>query len=128
MPTKINFVGPSLTECILVGIVSRIKNDQRKSRERELATFDENRRAAGMLNEPYARKKVRHVPGERRDSTCDHGLSRRSLRENLPRVKLESKSDDKSTNIYILPIMVGPARALVWFRTYLPPLYRRPCE
>ena len=26
------------------------KIDQRKARERELATFDENRRAAGMLN------------------------------------------------------------------------------
>ena len=29
---------------------SCIKNYQRKARERELATFDENRRAVGMLN------------------------------------------------------------------------------
>ena len=35
---------------ILVGTFSRIKNDQRKARERELATFDENRPAVGMLN------------------------------------------------------------------------------
>ena len=35
----------------LAGIFSCIKkNDQRKARERELATFDENRRAVGMMN------------------------------------------------------------------------------
>ena len=27
-----------------------LKNDQRKAREREFATFDENRRAVGMVN------------------------------------------------------------------------------
>ena len=42
-------------------------------------TFDGNRRAVGMLN-PMRDKKLRHVPGGRRDDTCDHGLlSRRSL-------------------------------------------------
>ena len=52
-------------------------------RERELATstFDENRRAVGMLH-PMRDKNLGHVPGGRRDDTCDHGLSRRS-----PRVK-----------------------------------------
>ena len=33
------------------------KNDLRKARERELATFDENRRAVGMNAELYARQK-----------------------------------------------------------------------
>ena len=47
-----------------------------------------------MLN-PIRDKNWRHVPAGRRDDTCDPGLSRRSLRENLLRVELESKSDDK---------------------------------
>ena len=34
--------------------------------------------------ELYARQKWRHVPGGRRDDTCDHGLSRRSLRVKPP--------------------------------------------
>ena len=34
---------------ILVGTFSCIKIDPRKARERELAAFDENRRAVGML-------------------------------------------------------------------------------
>ena len=52
------------------------KVDKRKARERELATFDENRRAVGMLN-PMRYKKEGHVPGGKREDTCDHGLSRR---------------------------------------------------
>ena len=59
------------------------KNDWRKARERELATFDETRRAVGMLN-AIGDKKQRHVPGGKRDDTCDHGLSRRSLRVEPP--------------------------------------------
>ena len=47
-----------------------------------------------MLN-PMRNKNSRHVPGGRRDDTCDHGLSRRSLRVNLLRVELESESDDQ---------------------------------
>ena len=35
---------------ILVGAFSCIKNDWQKARESELATFDENRRALGILN------------------------------------------------------------------------------
>ena len=35
---------------ILLGTFSFVIIDQRKARERELATFDENRRAVGMLN------------------------------------------------------------------------------
>ena len=46
-----------------------------KARERELATFDEIRRAEGMLN-PMRNKNWRHVPGGRRDDTWDHSLSR----------------------------------------------------
>ena len=38
VPTKINSVGSSLTECILVRTFSCKKNDQRKGRKRELAT------------------------------------------------------------------------------------------
>ena len=38
------------------------KNDSRKARERELSTFDENRRAVGMLS-PMGDKTQRHVPG-----------------------------------------------------------------
>ena len=52
-----------------------------KGREHELATFDESRRAMGMLI-LMRDKKYRNVPGGRRDDTCDHGLLRRS-----PRVK-----------------------------------------
>ena len=65
---------------------SRIRNDTRKSRERELATFDENQRAVGTMRD----KKLRH-------DACDHGLSRKSLRRKPPtyvyfiRVELESK-------------------------------------
>ena len=36
----------------LVGTFSCIKIDERKARERESATFDENRGAVGMLNPP----------------------------------------------------------------------------
>ena len=47
---KINFVGSRLVEFILVRTFSCIKIDEWKARKRELATFDENRRAVGMLN------------------------------------------------------------------------------
>ena len=51
MPIKTNFVGSSPTECMLVGIFSCIKKKLAESAVSvELATFDENRRAAGMLN------------------------------------------------------------------------------
>ena len=48
----INFVGSSLTKCMPVGTHG---TDQRKAPERELATFDENRRPLGMLNPMHAR-------------------------------------------------------------------------
>ena len=61
MPIKTNFVGSSLTECMLVGDFSCIK----KARERELATlFDENRRAVGMLNPMRVKKKEACTGGE----------------------------------------------------------------
>ena len=44
---------------MLVGIFLAKKNDWRKARERELATFDENRRAVGMLNPMRDKKKAR---------------------------------------------------------------------
>ena len=51
MPTKINFASSILTECTYSqGLFLAKKNDHRKARERELATFDENQRAVGMLN------------------------------------------------------------------------------
>ena len=57
-----------------------LKNiDLRKAPERELATFDQNRLAVGILN-PKRDERYRHIPGGRRHDTCDHGLSRRALR------------------------------------------------
>ena len=52
MPTtKINLASSILTECTYsYGLFLALKIDYRKVRERELATFDENRRAVGMLN------------------------------------------------------------------------------
>ena len=50
-------------------------------RESELATFDENRRAVGLLN-PMRDKNIKmkaRAGGGERDDTCDHGLSRRWL-------------------------------------------------
>ena len=43
-----------------------------------------------------ATKNKRHVPGERRDGTCDHGLFRRPLRvkTSYELTKLERKSED----------------------------------
>ena len=43
-----------------------------------------------MLN-PMRDKSWRHVPGGRRDDTCDHGLSRRSLRVNKTSYELSWK-------------------------------------
>ena len=54
----------------------------KKLLERELATFDEDRRAVGMLNS-MRDKNWRHVPGGR-DDACNHGLSKRSLRVKPP--------------------------------------------
>ena len=42
-----------------MGTFSCIKIDERKARDRELATFDENRRAVGMLN-PMRDKNEKH--------------------------------------------------------------------
>ena len=88
MPTvhKINFVSSILPECTYSGgNFSCIKIDQRKAQERELATFDENRRAVGMLNPMRDNNEgTPDVPGRRRDGSCDHGLSRRSLRVKPP--------------------------------------------
>ena len=50
-----------------------------KARGRELATFDGNGRAVGMLN-PMRKLHAWHGPGGRRDDTCNHGLFRRPLR------------------------------------------------
>ena len=69
-----------------------------KAGERDLARFDENRRAqnlkVGMPN-PMRDKNEGTYRGGRREYTCDHGLSRRSRRvEHLTRVELETKSVD----------------------------------
>ena len=47
--------------------------DQRKARDREVATFDENRRAVGMLDP--MRDKTEARPGGEKGRTCDNGLS-----------------------------------------------------
>ena len=51
MPTRTDFVGSILKECtyVLVDALSSLKIFSRRTRERELATFDENRRAVRML-------------------------------------------------------------------------------
>ena len=57
------FVGSSLSECMLVGIFSCIKKMfGGQPRERELATFDENQRAMGMLK-PTRDKKIKARSG-----------------------------------------------------------------
>ena len=60
-----------------VGTVSCAQIDSRKTRKREIAFFDESRRAVGMLN-PMRDENWRHVPGGRRDDTWDHSLLSRS--------------------------------------------------
>ena len=52
--------------------------------ERELATFDENRRAVGMMNPMRDKNEGTYRGGEGTTPTCDHGLSRRSLRVKPP--------------------------------------------
>ena len=63
MPAETIFtilVGSSLTECMHTRKYFFLrKNEWRKAPKRELAIFDENRRAVRMLNEPYARQKMK---------------------------------------------------------------------
>ena len=68
-------VPPSAYSYKFVGTFLVHKFDSRKARKRELATFDESRRAVRMLNR-MRDKNWRHVPGGRRDDTWDHSLSR----------------------------------------------------
>ena len=58
MPTKINFVGSSIAECIAGRTFSCTKIGAREARERELETLDENRRAVGMLNPMRVKKNM----------------------------------------------------------------------
>ena len=58
-------------------------NTKRQPGEREVAIFDENRRAIGMLK-PMRDENEGHVPGGTRDDFCNHGLPRRSLRVKPP--------------------------------------------
>ena len=67
-------VPPSAYSYKLSGTFSCAQIDSRKARERELARFDESRRAVGMLD-PMRDKNWRHVPGGR-GNTWDHNLSR----------------------------------------------------
>ena len=73
---------PSAYSYKFVGTFSCAQIDSRKARKRELATFDESRRAVGMLN-PTQDKNWRHVPG---------GEQGRHLRPPLVQ-NLESKSE-----------------------------------
>ena len=50
---------------MLLGVFSCIKNDWRKARERELATFDENRQAMVMLNPIYDKIIKARTEGEK---------------------------------------------------------------
>ena len=66
---------------------SGVKIDWRNARVRELATFDENRRSVEMLNAEHhlcAKKNQGPLPGCETDDTRDHGLSKTSLKINLP--------------------------------------------
>ena len=51
--------------------------------------IDGNRRSVGVLNPMHDRYGGMYVPGGRRENTCDHGLSRRSLVRKLPCMKNE---------------------------------------
>ena len=59
-------MGSILTEFTLsyVGTFSCIKIDLQKARERELATFDDNRRAVGMLNPMRDKSEITYRGGE----------------------------------------------------------------
>ena len=69
MPTTINFASSILTECTYSsGLLFAYKIDYRKARGRELATFDGNQSAVGMLNNAEnklmaraGREKERHL-------------------------------------------------------------------
>ena len=74
---SISWVQVSPSTCSLVAFSGKKELVWRKARERELATFDDNRRAMGMLN---PMKKKKRVPGGRRVDTCDHGFSTSSSR------------------------------------------------
>ena len=76
-------VPPSAYSYKIVGVFSCAQIDSRRARERELATFDEPRRAVGMLN-PMRDKNWRYVPGGRRDDIWNHRLPR-SLKVKLRR-------------------------------------------
>ena len=59
-----------------VGSFSCAQIDSRKARERDLAAFDENRRAAGMLTPMRDKNEGTYGRGEDTAPACDHGLSR----------------------------------------------------
>ena len=65
MPIKINFVGSSLPECMLVGTFSRKNKMIGGKLERELATLDENRRAVGMLKPMRDKQMETRTGGEK---------------------------------------------------------------
>ena len=68
-------VPPSAYSYKFVGAFSCAQIDSRKARKRELATFDESRRAVEMLS-PMRDNSWRNVPGGRRDDTWVHSLFR----------------------------------------------------
>ena len=101
-------VTPSASSYEFVGTFSCAQMDSRKTRERESATFGENRRAVGMLN-PMRYKNGRHVPGGRKDdNTCDHSLSRVQ--------KLESNVNSETKKRYKGPTV--NSTILVWIQVY----------
>ena len=57
MPTKIDSMGSSIIACILARTFSGTKNEYRKGLKRELAAFDETRRAVGMTTRTEEEKR-----------------------------------------------------------------------
>ena len=96
--------------CMLVGPFSCIKKMNSGQRESELATFDENRLPVGMLN-PKRDKKIKGTyRGGRRVDTCDHGLSKTSLRvrtsyELGERVKVMIEKENEKVYVRVLMTM-----------------------
>ena len=82
-----------LTNSYQVGTFSCAQMDSLKERNRELATFDESRRAAGVQN-PMRDKNGRHAPGGRRDDTWDHILSRSWKVKVTPKTKTKNKNNE----------------------------------
>ena len=83
MPIETNFVGSSRTKCVLARTFSCIK--KMISGKRESVTFDENRRAVGVLNlTSMSDKNEGTYRGREGETPVTTGLSRSLLRVKPP--------------------------------------------